>query len=727
MTYFEGITFLWTLSIILISNGVIGTNETCDLTKCSTLLISKLPHIQLQVKQAIANPKYDLVRLRFSVNDPTILGTMKANGQADTFDPVAWALVSRRGKSILQMPYDYRWASLGLLTLGETTVDIPFIVGNGVTCLKKLSGKCRDQVLLALLKSVLATTPIPASAYLCRAAYTHLSFKNDHDVTGISMKCCDEDDMATSATTGTTCEKDFNKDKHDYRGTLLAFSIIFSSLFYITHVGWQRFALLHLALRGRSWDWLGRYFGFGNNCYHAYILRGKTGQPQHWIQLSDEELMGGRAYVTLSELWITLGGTHRSGRIIPVLRCLFLTMVVNIVAFYIVPNYYNQKDAETNLMQTGDEIGFNLRSIPISWWTLNSNHWTEVFAIVTLVGVEVNFAIDLVVSMIFCCGFREKPVKGSPLKWLGNSEQGWRKFRAKLRRTSGQAISLALLITLVHLALCFCMVCGIAYAICNITMYVAVAILYHADVLLPWLFAVIMLLYYTYDTYQDVKKPYHEVRNILFDEYLNTDTFIVAHTFEDHYKFLKEYAKKKNTNVDDIWGGKPEKVSHKKLITLRAIFHRSRKPKILFDHFLDVSDHLVDKGKVIGSALIKILLLYLYGLLVVFTITAYLPVDDQSNTTLDGLIASIILLMFMILPLIGKIEICRRNRTINIRVTQWKFEIRRYLNSLSGEYDSTPSPRRLKKLDVPVFGRRQREQVDVWLDSNEYFFEGNIF
>ena len=719
--------------VVVVGTALSGStgNETCPSDPCGHITPLGLSLLRKRFSELSTLQSAFIIRFNLKITSTETPENIRIRGQQDTFDPTSWLWMSRDGKYILDMPLDYDFASLGMLTLREYDLDVYFT--DGGSCLALSEGVCRDEAIARILGTI-SSKSSPASGsskivpglapseFICRSAYTYSSFlSSTKDKVALGWKCCTSDDFLASRF---SCNTVVKETKVVHQRVLFSLVIIFSVAMYILSYSVGRLRIIQFAFNGRVWDWLGNYFGFGSNSYRTYIIKGEPEHIGHWVHLSDEDLLSDDYAVTIPELWRVFGGSTRSGRCLVVFRFLFILILFAIVACYAIPMVYDRKGIEMGLFRSGEEIAINLYLIPIAWWRTSEKFWPRGVGVFLVIGIFLNQLLELMLVMVFSMGFREHPPKDPSNERMSISRRKWRPPPIRNQKPSIVAMALATIFFFFDVCLGLVLLVAVIYSVAQILVCVCLAIIIHLDIFAPWLAAAIMVVFHLMDNLEQARRPYARIRMLLHDEFLQRTHSLQAEAIEDILSFEMKYGTEGGNNEKKQPPSRFQKIPYERLSDLLVVFQHRKRPAILLTHFLNICDHLVDRRRNVFKAVARTLVFFTYVLLIVFSVTVY-----RSPTVLDrsveGLVTGCVVFVLLLLPYIYRLV--RDKRTAGANTVQWRFEIRRYLDSLL----TNPASGATRCIKGPSFKLRQKQRWTVTKRSIEgnsgfqYIF-GNI-
>ena len=661
----------WEKQAIFVSLCVIFLEKANPQCTGGQLTAENWQEAQKKYQQFKHDNSASLVQFHFDFGSDDVIKLRKELGQADTFDPTLWAWVAPRGRYLLELPLDYDLASLGLLSLSVYHVNV------NLSQVGSLKGDCLDQALSKLLlENITYETGKTFSALdddgaICRSSYVHPSFMSSAPMC-VGMKCCTKSTKESHHRNKYQCNTVFYDDRHKIKEVHMSFGIIFSVIFYFVYFGWKRFRILFYARKKRTWDWLRNYFGYKSKHYTTYILQGKPGQRDHWIALSEDDLVPKGGALTLADLWVALGGSRKSSRVVPVLRVLLWALVASVVINYVIPHFYQYKETAMKLMRDGQELAFNFRTIPIAWLQNHEFSWPKGFAAALLVAVYVNIFIDLVCAFALClCPSPEKrPTKPS----------------GKNGKSGGKTVCMvciAVVIALLHIFVGVLYLVAVVYPLTQVFVFILTAALVNADIVIPYFVAVFFVFYYLRDAYMKLQKPFTQMRRLLYDEYLHFEEASVAFEYQT---FGLEQGD--TTSLVQMRQVEPprNKITRKTASHLLVLYHKDNCARILKTQYLDLCDQLIDKRKHLLTIVVHLILVLSFIGLVLFTLLTFRPPGEYFTRSLESIIAGTVALFAISIPIMY--EKFGNADESSMQTTWTRYEIVRYLESLVLDYDT---------------------------------------
>ena len=713
------------LCVLMAATGVRPTrnNTACSAQACKGVTLQHSDVLQKQFLDLKNLKEAYVIKLHVKYEGDRNGSKGELKQLNDTFDPLTWMWVSKYGAYIVDLPLDYNFVSLGLLGLKEYELDV--IISDGGGCFLNISVECMDRAIFDLLGEMVWPMQnlgrvhygeYMPQEYICRSVYAYPSFMSKSNINkAVGWKCCSYEDRALQKChTGSIIKG----ARPGHQKAVFAFSILLSLGVYIIFHGLIRAKLVWYASKGRSWDWVGHYFGYGPTTYRTYILDIGPGNSKRWVHVSDEQLLQGENQVSLPELWQLFGGPFHSGRCIIVFKFIFVVVAYAAVALIAVPKVYTDEENTIKLLKDGEEVALNLRSVPLAWWKTNHDFWPRNFSILLLVGFFAALILELVLVLVFVIGFRRGPPKDFQRYLKGTGKKPTKNL--KRVKNSSFALMLAVLFLLLDIILGCIIIAAVIYPLVQVVVHVCLAVIIYIDVLTPWVIAVTMTLFHIHLNFQQFRQPYADIKEILHAEFLDNKATIQAYTIWNiHQNKSVRAFKSEAEDTDGSDKEKPmnriQKLPPRMLRTLLVTFQQDRRPTILMEHFLKVSRHLVNNRSAVWDFIVRLLLFGIYLAVIMSSITLYRSSPGGGDRSAEGLVTGAVVFVFLLLPyayMAGR----RKYKTSTCRLL-WRLEIQRFLRSLETEWDGQfDSPE--AKLRATFNRKQRREQWSVILEDD---------
>ena len=167
-----------------------------------------------------------MINFHLKSNNTDLTPLRQSKSKRDTFDPLIWSWIGQGGDHVMLLSWDYRVASLTLLTLREYDINVDII---NAQCLMNLDNACiNNQIASMLFKTILHPNILDlTSTKLCRSSYTVKTFSKV-DTLGVGYKCCSIESMLDEEF---GCN-DSTDDKMELHDVILTFSILLTFLWY---------------------------------------------------------------------------------------------------------------------------------------------------------------------------------------------------------------------------------------------------------------------------------------------------------------------------------------------------------------------------------------------------------------------------------------------------------------------------------------------------------------
>ncbi len=181
-----------------------------------------------------------MINFHLTSNSTDLTPLRQSPSKRDTFDPLIWSWIGQGGGHLMSLPWDYRVASLTLMTLREYDINVDII---NAQCLMNLDNVCLNSQIASMLFKTILLPNIQdlTSCKLCRSSYTIKTFSKA-DTLGVGYKCCSIESMLNEEFTCNAA----TDDKMELHDVILTFSILLTFLWYAGK--WVELKLIHFKL-----------------------------------------------------------------------------------------------------------------------------------------------------------------------------------------------------------------------------------------------------------------------------------------------------------------------------------------------------------------------------------------------------------------------------------------------------------------------------------------------